>query len=378
MNTPFVFGKIASAEYFTNRTNEISQLTSNFQSLVNTIIISPRRWGKSSLVLKAAEATQKVDKTVNFCFIDMYNVRSEEQFYQLLAQETLKALSSKLDEILEISRNYLTRIIPTISFNPDPMNEFSLSMDWEQVKKQPDEILDFAEKIARSKNIKLIICIDEFQNISGFEQPVEFQKKLRSHWQKHQNVGYCLFGSKRHMLLDVFSSQSMPFYNFGQLLFLSKITEEHWIPFIIERFLETGKNISEEPAKMICIYAENHSFYVQQLAHLAWLNTDTTCKNEQVTDAYENLLLQLSFLYQSITDGLSNTQISFLEAVLKGEEKFSSKEIIKAYNLGTSANVTRIKQALTGKEIIESVGNKIEFLDPMYKSWLIKHYFKLH
>lgn len=70
--------------------------------------------------------------------------------------------------------------------------------------------------------------------------------------------------------------------------------------------------------------------------------------------------------------------LSFLEAVLKGEEKFSSKEIIKTYNLGTSANVSRIKQALTEKEIIESVGNEIEFLDPMYKSWLSKHYFKLY
>lgn len=176
MNTPFVFGKIASDEYFTNRTVEISQLSSNFQSLVNTIIISPRRWGKSSLVKKAAEEASKIDKNIKFCFIDMYNVRSEEQFYQLLAQETLKVLSSKLDEILEISRSYLTRIIPTISFNPDPMNDFSISMDWEQVKKQPDEILDFAEKIAQSKKIKLMICIDEFQNISGFGQPVEFQK----------------------------------------------------------------------------------------------------------------------------------------------------------------------------------------------------------
>jgi AAA+ ATPase superfamily predicted ATPase len=378
MNTPFVFGKIASDEYFTNRTVEISQLSSNFQSLVNTIIISPRRWGKSSLVKKAAEEASKIDKNIKFCFIDMYNVRSEEQFYQLLAQETLKVLSSKLDEILEISRSYLTRIIPTISFNPDPMNDFSISMDWEQIKKQPDEILDFAEKIAQSKKIKLMICIDEFQNISGFGQPVEFQKKLRSHWQKHQYVGYCLFGSKRHMLLDVFSSQSMPFYNFGHLLFLNKISEEHWIPFIVKRFQETGKKISPENAKMICAYAENHSFYVQQLAHLAWLNSENICNAEQVTRAYENLLLQLSFLYQSITDGLSNTQLSFLEAVLKGEEKFSSKEIIKTYNLGTSANVSRIKQALTEKEIIESVGNEIEFLDPMYKSWLSKHYFKLY
>ena len=376
MNTPFLFGKHASSEYFTNRTDEVNLLSFNFQSLINTVIISPRRWGKSSLVLKAAEEVQKTDKNIRFCFIDMYNVRSENQFYQLLAQEVMKTSSSKLEEIIEISKKYLTRIIPKISFSPDPSNEFSISMDWEEVKKQPDEILDLAEKVASSKNIKLIICIDEFQNISTFDQPVDFQKKLRSHWQTHKNVGYCLYGSKRHMLLDVFSSHSMPFYNFGQIMFLNKISEKHWIPFIIGRFAATGKEISAETAGLICTLTENHSFYVQQLAHFSWLNSENTCYPEDVTNAFETLLLQLSFLYQSLTDGFSNSQINFLEATINGEEKFSSKEIIQTYNLGTSANVTRIKQALVSKEIIEISGSDIEFLDPMYKHWLSKHYFK--
>ena len=377
MNKPFLFGTHASSEYFTNRTEEVKQLSYNFQSLINTVIISPRRWGKSSLVLKAAEEVQKTDKNVRFCFIDMYNVRTESQFYQLLAQEIIKALSSKIEEIIEISKNYLTQIIPKISFNPDPVSEFSISMDWEEVKKQPDEILDLAEKVASSKNIKLIICIDEFQNISAFDQPVDFQKKLRSHWQTHKNVAYCLYGSKRHMLLDVFSSHSMPFYNFGQIMFLNKISEKHWIPFIVGRFAATGKEISAETAGLICELTENHSFYVQQLAHFSWLNAEKICTPEHVTTAFETLLLQLSFLYQSVTDGLSNSQINFLEAVIFGEEKFSSKEIIQTYKLGTSANVIRIKQALVSKEIIEISGSDIEFLDPMYKHWLAKHYFKI-
>ena len=377
MNKPFLFGTHASSEYFTNRTEEVKQLSYNFQSLINTVIISPRRWGKSSLVLKAAEEVQKTDKNVRFCFIDMYNVRTESQFYQLLAQEIMKALSSKIEEIIEISKNYLTQIIPKISFNPDPVSEFSISMDWEEVKKQPDEILDLAEKVASSKNIKLIICIDEFQNISAFDQPVDFQKKLRSHWQTHKNVAYCLYGSKRHMLLDVFSSHSMPFYNFGQIMFLNKISEKHWIPFIVGRFAATGKEISAETAGLICELTENHSFYVQQLAHFSWLNAEKICTPEHVTTAFETLLLQLSFLYQSVTDGLSNSQINFLEAVIFGEEKFSSKEIIQTYKLGTSANVIRIKQALVSKEIIEISGSDIEFLDPMYKHWLAKHYFKI-
>lgn len=377
METPFIFGKIASADYFTNRKSEIGQLVTNFNSLINTIIISPRRWGKSSLVEKATKIAQQENANIKFCFIDLYNVRSEEQFYQLLSQEVLKVSSSKLDELLEISRSFLTRLIPKISFSPDCNNEISLGADWELVKKQPNEIIELAENIASAKNFKFIICIDEFQNIADFEAPLEFQKKLRSHWQHHKNTGYCLNGSKRHMLLDVFSLQSMPFYKFGDLMFLKKITEEHWVPFIVGRFSATGKTISEKDALLICTLVENHSFYVQQLAHLAWVATKRKCKKEQILDAHENLLLQLGFLYQTNTDGLSNTQVNFLKAVLKEEDKFSSKEVIKTYKLGTSANVNRIKQALENKEIIEIQRNKVEFLDPMYKSWLKKHYFQL-
>lgn len=377
MESPFIFGKIASADYFTNRAEDIKKLVSNFNSLINSIVISPRRWGKSSLVKKAAELTQQANSDIRFCFIDMYNVRSEEQFYQLLSQNVLKASTSKLEEMIETSKKFLTRLIPKITFNADLSNELTISADWEEVKKEPDEIIELAENIAKTKNIRFIICIDEFQNISSFNDPLEFQKKLRSHWQYHENVAYCLYGSKRHMLLDVFNSQSMPFYKFGDILFLSKISEEHWVPFIVNRFSVTGKTISEENAAQICLLAENHSFYVQQLAHLVWNETDKDCMEKDISTAFENLLLQLGFLYQTNTDALSNTQINFLHALINKENQLSSKETIKQYKLGTSANVSRIKQALENKEIIEIQGEKINFLDPMYKHWLKKHYFQI-
>ena len=125
----------------------------------------------------------------------------------------------------------LVRFIPNLSFSPDPGTELKLSMDWEQVKKDPDDILDLAEKIAIKAKKKLVLCIDEFQNIAEFKDSLGFQRKLRSHWQLHQHVSYCIYGSKRHMLMEVFSSPSMPFYKFGDLIFLEKIKEEEWITF---------------------------------------------------------------------------------------------------------------------------------------------------
>lgn len=377
MDTPFVFGKIASDKNFTDRDLETARLVANFTSQINTILISPRRWGKSSLVTKAAEIASKKDKTLRFCLIDLYNVRSEEQFYQLLAQEVLRASYSKMSELMANAKKFIGRLVPKIIFSPEPNSEFVLGFDMQEVKKQPDDILNLAENIAKEKKIKFIICIDEFQNISDFGDPPALQKKLRSHWQKHKNASYCLYGSKRHMLLDVFTSASMPFYKFGDIIFLQKIDEKELVSFIKSRFAETGKKINDDNARLITTYAECHPYYVQQLAQQVWLRTDKTCNEEIVNISHENLVMQLSMLFQTLTDELSNTQINFIFALLKDALQLSSKKTLHEFNLGTSANILRIKQALTNKEIIDIQGNKIAFLDPIYKYWLKKYYYKI-
>ena len=375
MKTPFTFGKLVLETDFTDRIVESKRLISNFSSSVNTILISPRRWGKSSLVAKAAKQVQKKSKKIVFCMIDLNNIRSEEQFYKLLATKVLQQSSSKMDAILENAKLFLGRFIPNISFSPNPETDLKLSLDWNEVKKEPDDILDLAEKIAIRTKKEIIICIDEFQNISEFEYPVDFQKKLRAHWQLHQHVTYCLYGSKRHMLMEVFSSPSMPFYKFGDIIFLEKIKEDDWIEFIIKRFNDTGKSIDIENAAVIAKYCENHPYYVQQLAQQVWLRTSKNCRNEIIQEAFDDLIMQLSMLFQILTDDLSMKQISFLNALTNKEEQVTSQRVIKKYNLGTSANVVKMRRKLHDREIIDIIGKKIEFMDPLYKYWLKKYYF---
>jgi hypothetical protein len=376
METPFVFGKIAEGIEFTDRNDETKELIANFTSGTNTILLSPRRWGKSSLVLKAADLANKKNKKMVFCFIDLYNVRAEEQFYQTLAQEVLRSTSGKLDEMLQTAKKYLAHLMPKFTVSPDESNSISLGLDWKEVEKQPEEILNMAEKIALSKKIRILICIDEFQNIAEFANPLAFQKKLRANWQKHQNASYCLYGSKRHMLLNVFSSPSAPFYKFGNLLLLEKISTSDLAAFIIKRFLDTHKKIEPEEAILITQKVECHTYYVQQLAQQAWLRTNKLCSLLIIEAAFESLLMQLSLLFQIMTDSLPTTQLNFLKAVIDNVQKLSSSSIIKNYGFGTSANVLRIKQALIEKEILDIQGEKIMFLDPMYKHWLNRYFYK--
>ena len=250
-NNPFRFGSSVLAQNFVNRESEKKQLITNFGSSINTVILSPRRWGKTSLVKEVIRLNQ--DKNISFCFIDLFFVRSEEEFYTVYAREIFKATASKLDERIANIKEYFKQIVPKIQLGVDIEHEFSLSFDWSEIINSRDEILNLPEKIALKKNIKVVVCIDEFQNIATFNNSDAVQKSLRSCWQHHQNSSYCLFGSKRHMLSEIFNNKSKPFYRFGEVILLQKISKEAWIPFIISKFHGSGIEITEQQVGLIKI-----------------------------------------------------------------------------------------------------------------------------
>lgn len=376
METPFSFGKIVDHPDFTDREKETAWLEQQVRAKNNCMIISPRRWGKSSLVQHAATKIKKKHPNKIFCFIDLYNIRSEQEFYETFSKEILKATAGNLEELLKNTKNFFKQILPKISFSPDPAVDLQLSFDWEELKKDPSEILNLPETIGKSKNRDIIICLDEFQNISFFDNPAAFQKKLRAHWQKHRNTVYCLYGSKRHLLMDFFTKPSMPFYKFGDILFLEKIPETHWIPFITDRFRSTGKKINEEQAGTIAALMDNHPYFVQQLAQAVWLRTSKKSDEALIDATLDEILNQYTILYQKEVEQLTNPQLNFLKALCDGVAQLSSSETIRKYNLGTSANVPRIKKALEDKELIDIVGKKISFTDPMFDLWLKRKYFR--
>jgi len=372
---PFVYGKIVDKAAFINRKEELLRLQQNFSSLTNTILISPRRWGKSSLVKRAATLIEKKEKKYRICFIDLNNIRFESDFYKSFSEAVLNDTRSKLQDTLSLIKSIFKNIIPKISISPDPNSEISLSMDWQSIARNPSEVLNLPETIGRRKKWKIIICLDEFQNIGQFADSVAFQKKLRSHWQHHKHVSYCLYGSKRHMMIELFSDTNMPFYKFGDLIFLSKIKGQHWNRYLQHQFTRTGKKIELDLADKVVQLADHHSYYVQQLAQIVWFRTDKQCSDKIVEDSIEALQLQLSLLFQQITDKLSIKQINFLQALVNGEESLTSRAIIKKYNLGTSGTVIKTKKALEEKEILDLLENQITFNDPIYQLWLRNYYF---
>lgn len=370
-NKPFIFGVATSGDNFTDRGKETERLLLNFQNGVNTVLISPRRWGKTSLVQKVCHLAQS-DK-LKVVYLDIFSCRSDKDFYNAFAAAVLKQTSSKLDEWLENAKSFLSRISPKISIGTDPMTDFSISIEMNPKGNDVDEILQLPEKIAQKKGCNIVVCIDEFQQIAEFKDSKTFQKRLRTVWQLQSSVSYCLFGSKKHLMNELFEKRNLPFYKFGDAIYLSKIGTSDWVDYICGRFKATGKHISKELAEKICRIVDNHSSYVQQLAWLVWIHTDGTATEQDFKMACQDIIDQNTPLFEKQTESLTTYQMNFLRAVIDGvHSEFTKQEVLQKYQLGSSANVTIIKRTLVKKELIEIDKRQVVIPDPVMKVWLKK------
>lgn len=373
---PFVFGVRVEGDTFTDRKEETNRLKMNFLYGVNTILISPRRMGKTSLVEKVCSLVES--DTLKIAKIDAFGCRSENDFINAFATAVVRATSSKWEEWMENAKTFLSRFIPKISIGQDPLTDFSIALEYNRANTVTEDILQLPETIAKQKGIKIVICIDEFQQIADFPDSITFQKKLRSVWQLQSNVSYCLYGSKKHMMEKMFQSQSHPFYRFGDLFYLDKISETDWVEYICDRFRVTGKEISRELASEICTVTDRYSSYVQQLAWLVWLRTDKHATKEDVEFGIDRMLDACEPLFIQQTESLSAYQMNFLRALANGiHTGFTRSEILDTYQLGTAANISRLKKALTEKDLIMMTApKKLEISDPILALWLKRRVWK--
>ena len=369
---PFRFGVATSDEYFTDRVEETKRLVSNFETGINTILISPRRWGKTSLVKKAISRVPS--EGIKVVFLDVFACRSEVEFCNMFATAVLRQTSSKWEEWVRNAQEFLARVSPRITFGPDPTTDISFSIDLKDKAMGMEETLQLPEKIAQRDNCRIVICIDEFQQIGEFADALTFQKKLRTIWQHQSSVSYCLFGSKKHLMSELFGRKDYPFYKFGDTIYLEKIGTADWVAYIQERFTSTGKEISANIAEEICQAVDNHSSYVQQLSWLVWGRTSERATERELHLALQDIIDQNAPLFEKQIEDLTAYQLSFLRAIVDGvEESFTSQEVIDKYHLSSSSNVAAIKTALVKKELIDIEKGKVVITDPVLRLW-VKRY----
>ena len=374
MNAPFQYGTLATKENFVDRVEDRAQLKSFLSSHINVMLISPRRWGKSSLVKVAMEELQDEQKDIRVCFIDAFSIGSEAEFYRTFASQVISCASTKLERRIQDAKKFLTGVVPQVVIKDDVTNFMAFDVKFIPQEQDKMDILRLPEMLAAAKNIQIIVCIDEFQQLANLPEYKSMEGKMRSAWQQQEHVTYCLYGSKRHMMMDIFNNAHSPFYRFGQMLFLKKIPKTEWIPFIIGAFKKTGKSISETFASQVCDTVECHSWYLQQLCFFIWNATTDKVTEEIFQYGLQQLINTNSPMFLSDTEALAASQIAMLRAINDGAQQLSSYEIKSAYGLGNPNTISKNKKVLKDKDIIEERMGQLVFVDPVYQLWFSKEY----
>lgn len=372
-NKSFLFGTAVGGYNFIGREAETKRLMANFTEGINTILISPRRIGKTSLVKKVKQLLESHDDVI-VVYLDMFACKTEYEFYNALSAAVLKQTASHDEKWMEYAKDFIVRLTPKISFSPEANSDFSISLGITPKTHTPEQILGLAEEIARKRNKRIVVCIDEFQQIGELPDSLTVQKRLRSVWQHQQLTSYCLFGSKKHLMSNIFQRRNMPFYQFGDMIFLDKIPTEQWVDYIVDHFQDRSRVISSELAQQLCEIVENYSSYVQQLAWLLFslVNEGETATLEQLNHAVNDLLNANEALFMQQIEPLSAYQLNFLRAIADGHNsRFGEMEIREEYNLGSPSNITRLKSSLIKKDLIEmQVKGNLGITDPVFRLWI--------
>lgn len=367
----FVYGVAVSDYNFIGREQETKRLLDNFRGGINVILMSPRRLGKTSLVKHVCNKLDEED--IITVYLDIFGCKSEYDFYNKLAAEVLKQTASKRELWLEEAKEFIYRLTPKISFSPEPNSDFAISLGITPKTHTPEEVLEMAEKIAIKKGKRIVICIDEFQQIGEMANSKQIQARLRTVWQHQKQVSYCLFGSKHHLMSAIFLHRSMPFYQFGDIISLDKIATVDWVEYIVSHFADGKRTISRALAEDICRFTENYSAYVQQLSWLVFTQKEEgeTVTEEDVKQAMNDLLATNEILFMQMIEPLSEYQLNFLRAIASGVTKdFGLSEVREEYKLGSYSNINRLKTALLERDLIEKRGAETVMTDPVFAKWI--------
>ena len=374
-NCPFNYGVMVSEVSFTNREDDVKKLYENLTQGINTMLISPRRWGKSSLVERVKEKILKEEKDTLVMSLDFYKVSSQDEFLSMFAKEVIKSSSNKWNDWVKVAKDLLSQLKVQVKVDVSAKVDINIQFDKTDLIEQQEVILNLPQAIAEKKGKKFIICLDEFQNLAEFPEFENLEKKMRAVWQRQKDVAYCIYGSKRQMMRDIFNDSSKPFYRFGDIVHLNKIKREKWVEFILNRFEITGKKIDEKYAKLIPELMDDHSWYVQQLSHYTWQKTHKTVDAEILKSALDEVVNANTPLYQKEIEVISTTQFNMIKAVISGETQLSAASVLQKYELGTSANVVKNKRILMAQDVFDKFEDRYMMLDPVFTLWFKKIFF---
>jgi AAA+ ATPase superfamily predicted ATPase len=339
----------------------------------NILLYSPRRYGKSSLMMMVLKQLQ--EKDVLTAFIDMYGCISLSDLVDKLVEKTVIAAYGKMDRIVGFLKSALSGLRAEVTIEPDGSIRISYRKEIASVGESHvlPELLDAPEKLAKAKNKRLVVVFDEFQEIENLDG-TKLENLMRTHFQHHENVTYVFMGSKRHLIEHMFGDSNRPFYRFAKPFPLGKIPIEEFKSFIIEKFKHTEVAIDDSIVASILAFTDGHPYFTQQLCHEIWNAAagEESVQEQDVEDATATILKIHNDLFITKWDSLTTPQKKLLVALSKedGVSAVFSMDFIKKYELSSPSHVARAIEPLLRDGTIEKADGTYVMTDIFFREWV--------
>ena len=362
---PFYYGGAITDEHFCNRVVEIKELQQDVYSGLNILIYAPRRFGKTSFVLKTLETLPK--EKVKYLFLDLMYISTIEEFINKYFNALASSMEEPTDKVVKFFKSII-KIRPNINvdFDSSGTPNFSLSFNNKEKVKTLEDVLYIPLAFAKD-GTKIVIVFDEFQEIIN----LDLEAKMRSIIQHHANkISYIFMGSKKSLLHQMFLDKSRPFYKSVKHFHIKEIDQNEWNIFIKKRFKITGKTIDVKQIEMILNITKGFPYYTQQFAYEMWSLTNQIVDDKIFTKSLHNIISREEDLFSLKWDNLTSNQKKAIKIILNKDGKnIYDEQQLAIYQIKTGSIQTALK-GLLQRDIVDKVNEKLYFQDPLFEYWL--------
>jgi hypothetical protein len=371
---PFIFGEIVDDENFVNRTTELRQLVRDLADGQKVFLLSPRRFGKSSLVTMALLKLKK--RHIRTVSITVSSYSSYAQFLEKFAEKVLRA-AGPWERVKEWVTRFGRQVKPDINYNMTS-GEVTLSLS-KGAAFDPEpiapEIFALPGELTQNAEFRMAICLDEFQQITQFDGGT-VENVIRNQVQQQRQVGYVFAGSQPSLMQEMLSA-SRPFHKAGPQMFLDKIDADDWNAFITAQFHKRGRTVTDPALELLLKAADLIPYDVQRIAHELWDYAELQNKQKldisEVEAVMNALVSGQSTYYELLWEQLAPRQRAALQALAaRGPSEIYSQALREEFRLGPASTVQKAFQSLDAKDIIDRYKGDYFFLDPLFPIWIRK------
>lgn len=367
MINPFITSGYHSEKYFCNRVAETELLVRQLLNGNHIALISPRRLGKTGLIQHCFQ--QKPLKDCYTFLIDIYATKNLQEFVFEFGKSVLNGLKPRGKRIWEVFLSSIASLRTGISFDETGMPSWNLELG---DIKNPSVTLDEIFNYLNHADKPCVIAIDEFQTIAQYPEK-NVEATLRTYIQHCTNAHFIYSGSQRHMMGEIFTSPSRPFYQSTTILELKPIDIESYSTFIKKHFKEGGRKIDNEVIHEVYQMFEGTTWYIQFMMNFLYSGTmvEETCTTDKIQTALDEILSQMSFTYSSLLYQLPPKQKEVLIAICKeGKVKeITSSRFLNTYKL-TASSVQGAVKGLLDKDFITMELGVYSLSDRFFHLWL--------